>query len=205
MFGPCCACDRAGGTGASDVSVPVEWHNAVLPTMPVKAAGSQGETWRTEVSTLSPEEKTKEKMRLQELVQQFSRDVAIGVDCKVLLLSDRQRTQAKYKLDDASLSSLTFLKPDGSTVALFSVVHLDILQLEECKPEVKSAIESVLAKEELNCSLHLEDHQSPDGAGNEVTVVMEDVVKMWTFSTYIKILRLYCQTITPTSDAGGGQ
>ena len=42
------------------------------------------------------EEKNKEKLRLQELLKQFARDALIGVDCQILLLSDKQRTQAKF-------------------------------------------------------------------------------------------------------------
>jgi len=224
MFGSCCVvCDPPSGkageapAGVGDVPVLPGGHQAVLgpgggePMMALKTVGDDDAAGKADGSTRSEssqtsEQKAEDKARLQQLVKQFARDSLRGVPCKFVDLSKREVTSAVYKLD-GNLNWISFQSGNGSsTFAVISVGQIEhVNRWEEVLDIDKSFMEEPLKQEDRNCVLQVRatvaTQMNGQPSDTAATVVMEDDMQKERFITCLKILRLYCQTNTPTSEA----
>merc|ERR1719272_1055857 len=126
MFATCCVCDPSAKNSSLEGPVepgrPEQQVNPKAMVPAVRAADHytgnetdagliakvEGHSARSAVSSsLSPEDKVKEKMRLQELVKQFARDAVRGVKCTLLDRGTGEKFEAEYCLDK-SLSEMGF-------------------------------------------------------------------------------------------------
>lgn len=150
-------------------------------------------------SSLSPEEKAQEKQRLQELVKNFARDAVNGVGCTMLNRQDGSKFEGQYSLDK-SLSELSF-KCDSVkfAVTIYLANIQEILRWEDLLKGDQSDIVSMLGEELAPTVILIKGADPTAPQAGDVCIVMPDEMKRECFVTCLKILRLYCQNLTPPS------
>eukprot|EP00922_Rhytidocystis_sp_ex-Travisia-forbesii_P055949 GHVS01082827.1.p1 GENE.GHVS01082827.1~~GHVS01082827.1.p1 ORF type:complete len:230 (-),score=44.03 GHVS01082827.1:205-894(-) len=110
-----CTLNIVAAGGGSSPSSASSLHCSKFP--PPGAVTSREDDGGSSVMTLSPEQKEREKARLQALVKHFAKAAVGGVSCKVLELSSGNQTNARYVFDKA-LTTFTVSVDSGLDTVL---------------------------------------------------------------------------------------
>eukprot|EP00920_Eleutheroschizon_duboscqi_P041836 GHVT01100480.1.p1 GENE.GHVT01100480.1~~GHVT01100480.1.p1 ORF type:complete len:150 (-),score=28.27 GHVT01100480.1:217-666(-) len=95
FFNACCGCDPFGPEG-DNTQLTLDDAN---PGQPSASSSDNGDS--DGVLTLTPEQKQREKERLQALVKTFAKAAVSGVHCWFLDILSEQRVPATYSMDKA--------------------------------------------------------------------------------------------------------
>lgn len=167
--------------------VPIE-DGTVEPTVEGKLEPQVEEpqiSHRSEAS-LSPEEKEKEKQRLQNLVKHFVQEAMQGVSCIIVDPQTAARSSVKYSIDSSLQEIMFSLEPP----VVFDLKHMEEVIL--CPEKEKGTPAGLkLEDSEVNRALYA---RSKD---RELHILFDVENRAELFTTCARILHLYCQTLTP--------
>eukprot|EP00747_Dinoflagellata_sp_TGD_P028204 gnl/TRDRNA2_/TRDRNA2_133102_c0_seq1.p1 gnl/TRDRNA2_/TRDRNA2_133102_c0~~gnl/TRDRNA2_/TRDRNA2_133102_c0_seq1.p1 ORF type:complete len:233 (-),score=45.65 gnl/TRDRNA2_/TRDRNA2_133102_c0_seq1:225-923(-) len=218
----CCVCDEQSSGKPVTTSLTTESQvtlanggDTLLARKLDGATRMQDSARSTSFSSMSPEEKTQEKQRLQELVKQFARDSLRGVECTLIDPVAARKHKGQYRLD-GTLNYMHFARlsaevagqdcldrQDGSGSSVIPIAAIgEISAFSDMLESEQKTIREFLQQDECRNVLLIKASSSgqvplPADSGpvvNKAYVLLPDAAENDRFTTCMKILRLYCQT-----------
>lgn len=186
---------------------------ALVNQLPITSAQQQGqESARSKDSqlssarSLSPEEKEKEKARLQQLVNNFVRTAAKGCPCTYLKEVTGERCATRYFLDKR-LEHLVVVAPADATVAevrcpigAIQDIYCFVEDGATCFP---AKVLGLLTQEEQDLLLMVV-YRSDRGGTHRFCLLEESPATRDTFLECLRILCIYMQSVSSGSQAKVG-
>eukprot|EP00747_Dinoflagellata_sp_TGD_P168463 gnl/TRDRNA2_/TRDRNA2_194896_c0_seq1.p1 gnl/TRDRNA2_/TRDRNA2_194896_c0~~gnl/TRDRNA2_/TRDRNA2_194896_c0_seq1.p1 ORF type:complete len:215 (-),score=48.34 gnl/TRDRNA2_/TRDRNA2_194896_c0_seq1:108-752(-) len=146
--------------------------------------------------SMSPEEKAREKARLQDLVKQFVRTSMGGVDCTLVDSASQSTCAGKYRID-ATLAYMRFERSNGTVIALLAIGSIaEVCVWSELSAGDKAYAVKVMSQDELRNALLIRGTGvgGPEGVDSEIFMSAPSGAERDRIATCMKILRLYGQT-----------
>lgn len=210
MFGACCACQDPEEKKQQIVYDPVlESQGAEFPDDPnaksyptynpqeSSGAGASPPSSQRSVSSLSPEEKAREKARLQELVKSFAKRAVQGITCTLVTDSGALRP-AKYHIDKRLQKLMIKVEdqdpPDFSRTCPLAQIT-EIYRPEDGEHFFPKTVQDL--NDDQKKRLLMISYTGERSASERFLFLENDTFDRERFLTCMKILRFYSQTNTP--------